>query len=165
MLPGRKSAFRLAFLAGLLPGKHRNPPPGRPMPGRRADFGSFPVAVQPKSGPETRFTAREHYCVTSNRIYILILVDFGRFQTKLGPRTTPNGFGSKNGAERTYSQPRKPKLMPFCDILCSTIRGWLLEAIKNMFLEFRPGPPESPESAGKGGPGPPRYRRTAPGNR
>ena len=45
------------------------------------------------------------------------------------------------------------------------IRGWLLEAIKNIYFEFRPGPPESPKSAGKGGPGPPRYRRTALGNR
>ncbi len=56
-LPGR-------ILAGLLPGRHQNRPSGRPMAGRRADFGSFPVAVRPKSGPEGRFPARQHYCVT-----------------------------------------------------------------------------------------------------
>ncbi len=42
------------------------------------------------------------------------------------------------------------------------VRGWLLGAFKNIYFQFRPGPPESPKSAGKGGPGPPRYRRTAP---
>ena len=56
-LPGR-------ILAGLLPEKHRNRPSGRPSAGRRADFGAFPVAVRPQSGPEGRFTARKHYCVT-----------------------------------------------------------------------------------------------------
>ena len=50
-------------MAGLLPAKNRNRPTGRPKAGRRADFGSFPVAVRPKSGPEGRFTARKHYCV------------------------------------------------------------------------------------------------------
>ncbi len=43
-LPGR-------ILARLLPGKHRNRPSGRPKASKRADFGSFPVAVRPKSGP------------------------------------------------------------------------------------------------------------------
>ncbi len=56
-LPGR-------ILAGLLTGKHRNRPSGRPKAGRRAYFGAIPVAVRPKSGPEGRFTARKHYCVT-----------------------------------------------------------------------------------------------------
>jgi hypothetical protein len=37
-LPGR-------ILAGLLPGKNRNRPSGRP---KRANFGAFPVAVRPK---------------------------------------------------------------------------------------------------------------------
>ncbi len=46
-LPGR-------ILAGLLPGKHRNRISGRPSAGRRADVGSLPVAVRPKSGPEGR---------------------------------------------------------------------------------------------------------------
>ncbi len=56
------------ILAGLLPGKHRNRPSGRPSAGRRADFSAFPVAVRPKSGPEGRFPARKHYCVKkSNR--------------------------------------------------------------------------------------------------
>ncbi len=57
-LPGR-------ILAGLLPGKQRNGPSGRPSAGRRADIGVFLVAVRPKSAPEGRFTARKHYCVTS----------------------------------------------------------------------------------------------------
>ena len=56
-LPGR-------ILAGLLPGKNRNRLSGRPKAGRRADFGGFLVAVQQNSGPEVRFTARKHYCVT-----------------------------------------------------------------------------------------------------
>ncbi len=46
-LPGR-------ILAGVLPGRHRNRPSGRPKAGRRGDFGVFPVAVRPKSGPEAR---------------------------------------------------------------------------------------------------------------
>ncbi len=40
------------ILTGLLPGKYRNRPPGRPSAGRRADFDAFPVAVRPKSGRE-----------------------------------------------------------------------------------------------------------------
>ncbi len=51
-LPGR-------ILAGLQLGNHRNQPSGR-----RTDLGAFPVAIWPKSGPEGRFTARKHYCVT-----------------------------------------------------------------------------------------------------
>ncbi len=39
-------------------------PSGRPWAGRRADLGAIPVAVRPKSGPEGRFSARKHYCVT-----------------------------------------------------------------------------------------------------
>ncbi len=38
-LPGR-------ILAGLLPGKHRHRPPGRPSATRRADFGAVPAAVR-----------------------------------------------------------------------------------------------------------------------
>ncbi len=45
-------------LAGLLPGKHENLPSGIP------DFYGFPVAVRPESGPEARFQARKHYCIT-----------------------------------------------------------------------------------------------------
>ncbi len=33
------------------------------------------------------------------------------------------------------------------------------------FFYFRPGTPGPPKSAGNGGPDPPKYRRTAPGNR
>ena len=53
-LPGR-------IVTGLLPGKPRNRPAGRPAAGRRADFCIFVVAVRPKSGPEGRFPARKHY--------------------------------------------------------------------------------------------------------
>ncbi len=52
------------ILTGLLSGKHRKQLSGRPSAGRRANFGAFPVAVLPKSGPEGRFLARKHYCVT-----------------------------------------------------------------------------------------------------
>ncbi len=43
--------------------------PGRMLAakaGRMADVGAFPVAVRPKSGPEGRFRARKHDCVTSS---------------------------------------------------------------------------------------------------
>ena len=63
VLPGRKSAFR----AGFWPDCYRESTElalGRPSAGRRADFGAFPVAVRPQSGPEGRFPARKHYCVT-----------------------------------------------------------------------------------------------------
>ncbi len=33
---------------------------GRP----EADFDAFPIRIRPKSGPEARFPARRHYCVT-----------------------------------------------------------------------------------------------------
>jgi hypothetical protein len=56
-LPGR-------ILSGMLPGMHRHRSSDRPSACRRADFGAFPVAVRPKSGPEGRFPARKHYCVT-----------------------------------------------------------------------------------------------------
>ena len=59
VLPGRNSAFRAGFWPDCYRGKHRNRPSGRPSAGRRAVFGSFPVAVRPKirpgrpiSGPE-----------------------------------------------------------------------------------------------------------------
>ena len=56
------------ILAGLLAGRHRSRPSSRPKAGRRADFGSFPVAVRPKSSPEGRFPAREHYrCLRNKR--------------------------------------------------------------------------------------------------
>ncbi len=48
MLPGRKSAFRVRFW----PDCYRENTEIDSPAGRRADFGTFPVAVQPKSGPE-----------------------------------------------------------------------------------------------------------------
>ncbi len=51
------------ILDGVLPGKDRIRPSGRPKAGRRAEFCVFPVAVRPKSSPEGRFPARKHYCV------------------------------------------------------------------------------------------------------
>ncbi len=68
VLPGRKAAFR----AGFWPDCYREStdigppagPSGRPKAGRRADFGVFPIAVRPNCGPEVRFPARKHYCVT-----------------------------------------------------------------------------------------------------
>ncbi len=61
---GREIGLPARILAGLLPGKHENRLSGRPKAGRWADFGAFPVAARPKSGPEGRFPARKHYCVT-----------------------------------------------------------------------------------------------------
>ncbi len=53
------------ILAGLLPGKNRKRPSGRPSAGRRADFGAFPVAkVQQTYGQEGGFPARRHYCLS-----------------------------------------------------------------------------------------------------
>ncbi len=66
-----------------------------------------------------------HSCLASPKIgtknYNLYLV-FGRFPAELGPETRSNGSGSKNNAERTENQPRKPIRMPFRDIFCSTIK-------------------------------------------
>ncbi len=45
-------------------GKAPKSAPSRPKAGRRADLLAFPVSVRPTSGPEGRFTARKHYCVT-----------------------------------------------------------------------------------------------------
>ena len=44
-----------------------SPGPALFVIGRRTDFGAFPVAVRPKSGPEGRFTTRKLYCVTEIR--------------------------------------------------------------------------------------------------
>ena len=52
------------IVAGLLPEKHENRSSGRPKAGRRCNFGALPVAILTKSGPEGRFPARKHYCVT-----------------------------------------------------------------------------------------------------
>ncbi len=60
VFPGHKSAFR----SGFWPGCYRESIEIGPPAGRRTDFGFFPVAFRPKSGPEGRFPARKHYCVT-----------------------------------------------------------------------------------------------------
>jgi hypothetical protein len=59
MLPGRRSAPRVAFWPDCYRENNDIGPPAR-----RADFGAFPVAVRPKFGPEVRLPARKHYCVT-----------------------------------------------------------------------------------------------------
>ncbi len=56
MLPGRKSSFR----AGFRPHSNRE----SLKAGRRADVDAFPIRMRPKSGPEARFPARKHHCVT-----------------------------------------------------------------------------------------------------
>ena len=72
---------------------------------------------------------------------------FGWFPAELGPETRSNGSGSKNGAERTQNQPRRPILRPFRDHLCwygpttkiknvslseGKIRGGRLKGLKHM---------------------------------
>ncbi len=59
VLPGRKSAFRVR--AGFWTDCYRGITEAFGRPG--ADFGVFPVAVRPKSGPEGRFPDRQHYCI------------------------------------------------------------------------------------------------------
>ena len=46
---------------------------------------------------------------------IIFIFGFGRFPAELGPETRSTGSGSKNGAERTQNQPRRPILRPFRD--------------------------------------------------
>ncbi len=59
VLPGQKSGLPGRIVAGLLPGTHRNRPPGRPSAGRGAHFvvfpGNSPATIRPGrplSGPE-----------------------------------------------------------------------------------------------------------------
>ena len=40
---------------------------------------------------------------------------FGRSPAALGPETRSDGSGSKHGAERTQSEPRKPSIRAFRD--------------------------------------------------
>ncbi len=47
-----------------------------------------------------------------NEHYVFYLV-FGLFPAALGPETRSKRSGSKNGAERTQSYPRRPILKPF----------------------------------------------------
>jgi hypothetical protein len=60
LFPCRKSAFQAEFG----PSCYRESTEIGPPAGRRTDFGVFPVGVRPKSGPEGRFPARKHNCVT-----------------------------------------------------------------------------------------------------
>ncbi len=53
-------------------------------------------------------------CGSGNTNYNFYLV-FDRFPAELGPETPSNVSGSKNGAERTQNQPRRPMLRPFRD--------------------------------------------------
>ena len=54
-------------------------------------MGVFPVAVRPKSGPEGRFTARKHYCITAGRRlpYKRLPAVFGRPRVSSGPTRWP----------------------------------------------------------------------------
>ena len=61
--------------------------------GPRADFGAFPVAVQPKPGPEARFPARKHYCAT-----------WCSFCTREQPRETPTPKPAENSAKTTGTE-------------------------------------------------------------
>ena len=65
VLPGRRSGFRAGR---FLVGGDQNQLSGRPKAGRRGDFDAFPMGILPKSGTETRFHARKHYCVTQGNI-------------------------------------------------------------------------------------------------
>ena len=64
VLPGQKSGFR----AGFRPDSNRESikigPPAGLRPGGGAIFEALPTRIRPKSGPEARFLARKHYCVT-----------------------------------------------------------------------------------------------------
>ncbi len=53
--------------------------------------------------------------LASGRMIILVLVFdlVGRFLATVGPQAPFNGPGSKNGAERTQHQPRRPLLGSF----------------------------------------------------
>ncbi len=56
----------LWFRDGFKPNCYRESTEHGPPAGRKVRFGSFPVAVRPKSGLEGRFTARMPYCTTSS---------------------------------------------------------------------------------------------------
>ncbi len=56
--------------AGLLPGKHRNLPPGRPKAAQRADFGAFPVAI--RKNPERKADLRPGSTILRNIEYLIL---------------------------------------------------------------------------------------------
>ena len=59
-LPGWKSGFR----AGFRPDSNRENIKIGPSAGRRADFEACPSRIRPTPGPDDRFPARKHFCVT-----------------------------------------------------------------------------------------------------
>ncbi len=90
-------------MAGLLPGRHRSRPFGRPTAGRRADFGSFPVAVRSNSaGPEALLRNIEYFAV--NKFWIVVRKPRNRSEivrNQIGP-VCPGIFGlvsSASGAD------------------------------------------------------------------
>ncbi len=58
----------------------------------------------------------DRYLRVGHENYDFYLV-FGWVPAELGPETRSNGWGSKNDAERTQNQPRRPILRPFRDHL------------------------------------------------
>ncbi len=88
-LPGRISADNLS-------GKLQNRPAGWPKAGRRGDFDVFPNRVRPKSGPETRFQARKHYCATSGKSLKTVSSQTDHWSLTLGlclvSKRTPNSL-------------------------------------------------------------------------
>jgi hypothetical protein len=56
------------------------------------------------------------------------------------------------------------KLAPKTNYKANAYRGGRFKGLNNMYFLSRPGHREPPKSAGNGGPGPPRYRRTVLGN-
>ncbi len=82
---GQEIGLQGWILAGLLPGKHRKGPSGRPA-GRWAYFGPSPLDVRQKSGPDGRFPARKHYGVTSS---IVISIPTSRVEGRRPSRPRP----------------------------------------------------------------------------
>ncbi len=92
------------------------------------------------------------------------MVGLGRFSVKLGPETPRNGSGSKNGVECIRSQTHRTMLKPFR--VHALVQAKNKHKFKMHELNIRKGIdqiqrqiPEPHQSAGKGGPGHPRYNR------
>ncbi len=76
-------------------------------------LGWFSAEVGPKSMP-TQLHRLEKWSINLNKKLKYRLKRwsvFSRFPANLGPKTPPDGSGSKDGAERTYNRPRRPILM------------------------------------------------------
>ncbi len=69
MLRNSVSGLEIGLRAGFLPDCYREITEIGAPAGWRADLNFFPVAVRPKSGPECRFTARMHYCITLSSLF------------------------------------------------------------------------------------------------